>query len=68
MIEQENKLKQQESVQDDKNALVQFLLDIDCLSPLSKYINGVNVFDVLSQEGQNKPNEKNKNNQVKIYQ
>ena len=47
MIEQENKLKQQESVLDDKNALVQFLLDIDCLSPLSKYINGVNVFDVL---------------------
>ena len=35
------------SVQDDKIALSKFLLDIECLASLSKYIDGVNVFDVL---------------------
>lgn len=32
---------------EDKKALENFLLDIECLAPLNEYTGGVNVFDIL---------------------
>ena len=62
--EENHKLKEENRIIHKFNELLQDKKNCKISEILENIMEDVNVFDVLSQEGQNKPNEKNKNNPI----